>query len=779
MRHTIARDFSMVGCKIGSHQGRAGRYRAQVSIDAYSARFDGRFMLAVSGQGASSIPTTVDAVINLGKAALTGILNLRGARLHGTPVALDAGGLQANGFYISKGFKAEGAVYAHLISIHNIFSAEGGTVRATLPSAARRSRHAIALCLRYAHINGLLQLGAGFRAEGVVDLKDARINGNIELTGGTFENREGVALLAQNLRVTGDVLCSNPPNVDAKPYARKRSQDGSLLDTTRFCGEVGFANAQIDGEVDLARCLFQRPLLKTVPASSAIALSFYRAKIGRRLRLGRGFRATGIVALEEASIGGSLDLQAGWFINPGGIALAANRIHLGGDVVMPRKWTPKDLHSEVGSQDSRACTHPENWKEYDTPYELACQLLGDVRLDLRISSDEALGVYDARAALADLISTFARRHSDDKVNAYERQDLPDTWRDHDAWRSCTDWKRHIEERFMAIGLVSFKASYIEGDVDSSGGLFFSRPFDLTSTTLRAVEEAVAQRASHELANWNAIDLSHATIGRALYLTRWVPRGPTTASAPSDALRPSRSRITESDIFPIAVSGTVDLTATTVGQLHLSISLFNLPRDRDTRILKPVTTALLVDGLTYLSIVERPEDLAECRWFLSGYKGASIQPYEQLAAALRRQGNAYHARLALLSRRSKRWRSRMAELLLLNIVRLTFPWGRSAVGLALLIAAGTWMTFTMLEGGTIIDPAHAAHCSASGRPDCSSVSLWTALRYTVGYSVPLIPAPDPPLQFTGTADLFVITLNIAGLILTSTLIVGIARVFKRE
>lgn len=985
MRHARARDFSLVSCSLGTYQSRAGRYRPRtqnprdrratplkndVSLDAYGARFTGRLVFAAASQSSA----LAEGVVNLAKVVADGFINMRTAQLEGYPVSLDMGGLEARSVFLSRAFQAFGSVYAHACTVHDVFSAEAGKFGTHHDLEGPEADYAdddlppqrIALNLRYADIGGLLQLTEGFQAHGTVDLKEARVRGPLDLWGAKFYMPRGVALLGHNLRVEGDLVCTRPPNLGMSWYDHK-----PVSDAATFHGEVTFANAQIGGEVDFARALVQAPP-HSADRAAPIALSFYRARVGGRMRLGRGFRADGLVALEEARIDGSLDLQGGWFLNPRGLAIAANRIDVAGDVLVARKWTHGDLYSRVGEQDS-APVHPEDWPHFPpkaqegdilaawttldgfldpagSPLSLLLRRFAEAYLHPQRYEDPPL-LYTAGSSAADLTCLQQRieerkgaraflegrpepedalpEHATPERSTPERDKrrhlaallwlfLKEHGIENDGWpqdpvdplRTTTRgnasggtvpdsmtperqvgaaWVlplkvlRLLERRFLALGMVSFKAATIHGDLDLSGGLYMAAeplppkanhaPRGVYPTGPVAwdhLENAIASRSRKQLSKWIALDLSHATVRHALYLTRWVPSSPATSTplprqekespqAATDSNEPNgdkpQNRVHKSDVYPIVVSGLIDLTASTAGQVHLDPAMFERAAIAEER-----TSTLLLEGFIYDAIFDEVSDLARCDWFYRG-KGSTAQPNEQLAAALRRQGHHDESRRALLSNRSTATAARQAERLLLTAVSKLFPWQRSAFWLFVAFIVGSYMGMLALMTGRIdreepsppprtVVMEHSATMPGGGLPEQTSTALALdtsrtatpsvqgtdvpapsadvsasppeeqtvgdtsatravdsvpdrtsaaspeseprilagpryvavhfvlGMRYAAGALLPVLAVPSGWTEIGGWANLMSFALSLIGLVLVSTLVVGVAGVFRK-
>lgn len=153
--------------------------------------------------------------------------------------------------------------------------------------------------------DGLKVEGALFlrrtRASGEVRLLGAKIGGDLDCSGGSFENPRGKALSADRLTTGGDVFLSNG---------------------FRAMGEVCLLGAKIGGTLDCGRGRLETP--------EGVALTADRLTTGGGVFLRDGFRAAGEVRLLGARIGGDLACTGGSFENPEGVALNADRADVQG-----------------------------------------------------------------------------------------------------------------------------------------------------------------------------------------------------------------------------------------------------------------------------------------------------------------------------------------------------------------------------------------------------------------------------------------------------------------
>ncbi len=155
-------------------------------------------------------------------------------------------------------------------------------------------------------------LDAGFSAKGEVRLFNATIGGNLECTGGTFENPEGDALSADHLDCKGDVFLN--AGFSAK-------------------GAVRLPSATIAGDLECTGGTFENP------EGYALAADGLECKGAVFLR--HGFSAKGEVRLLGAAIARTLECIGGTFENPEGDALSADRLDCKGSVFLTDGFSAK------------------------------------------------------------------------------------------------------------------------------------------------------------------------------------------------------------------------------------------------------------------------------------------------------------------------------------------------------------------------------------------------------------------------------------------------------
>jgi len=162
-----------------------------------------------------------------------------------------------------------------------------------------------ALIAQSIKVAGEVFLDQGFNALGEVSFLGADINGQLNCMGGRFQNRKGNALNAQNVKVATDVVLRNGFNAE---------------------GAVWLVGADIKGQLDCSGGSFQN--------KEGYALNAECIKVAANVFLDDGFNAEGKVNLFGAEVGGQLDCAGGLFQNRESVALIAQNIKVGADVVL-------------------------------------------------------------------------------------------------------------------------------------------------------------------------------------------------------------------------------------------------------------------------------------------------------------------------------------------------------------------------------------------------------------------------------------------------------------
>ncbi len=155
-------------------------------------------------------------------------------------------------------------------------------------------------------VNGYMSFRAG-NAEGEVRLAGAYIRGDFNCSKAIFNNPGGIALLADGIKVSGDVF---------------------VCDEFKAEGEVRLVGADIGKNLECGSGTFKN--------SRGIALLADGIKVSGDVSLRAGFNAEGEVRLIRADIGRNFKCDTGTFNNVGRDALSADGIKVVGDVLLIR-----------------------------------------------------------------------------------------------------------------------------------------------------------------------------------------------------------------------------------------------------------------------------------------------------------------------------------------------------------------------------------------------------------------------------------------------------------
>ena len=168
------------------------------------------------------------------------------------------------------------------------------------------------------YLGGFTATGAG--DHGAVNLRGARIDGNLECDGAVLRNDSGPAMHADNLYLSQDML------LNGGFTAIGSGEDGAVrLSGARIGGNLGCYGAMLRNE-------------------SGPGLRAFRLQVDGDMYLTGGFTATGsrdrgAVRLTSARIGGSLDCSGAELRNDSGPALLAYGMQVGQDIYLTRKFT--------------------------------------------------------------------------------------------------------------------------------------------------------------------------------------------------------------------------------------------------------------------------------------------------------------------------------------------------------------------------------------------------------------------------------------------------------
>jgi hypothetical protein len=484
-------------------------------------------------------------------------------------------------------------------------------------------------------IGGGMFCRQGFRAEGELRLPGAHIDGPLDLSQAQLTNPNGCALCADTIQVVGDMV----------------------LDRVRAEGELRLPDARSSGQLSLVGA----QLINT----DGCALTVDGGEIESSVFCADGFNAEGELRLVGTHIGGQLNLNGAHLTNPQGYALTADRIRVDRSVVCLDGFSAEGelrlMGGHIGGQLNLS----------------GAQLTNPRRIALA-----ADGVHIA----GDMF--------------------------------CRDG-------FRAEGELRLPGAYIGGQLDFSGAqLTNPEDYALNAPRARVGEDVFCRDGFH---SEGELYLLGAHIGGLLGLDG-ILNNPAGNALRADAAQidgglicSERAKV-EGEVRllgahiggQLSLSGAqlsnpgglaLDLEQATVSHLMLSsatklIGTVNLTDARVTRLDDSWPYAPYrgrIGGLTYESLTPLPGDMSlRLDWLSKAEGGHAPQPYEQLAAVLRRAGRDDDAReVAIAKERNRRSELKFAgrawNWFLAVTVRYGYqPW-RGALWLGLLALIG-WPVF---------------------------------------------------------------------------------------
>jgi len=171
-------------------------------------------------------------------------------------------------------------------------------------------------------------------AQDQVRLSGAAIGGQLDCTGGSFQNKKGNALIAQHITVAADVFLSADDS------------DGKRIKEFKAVGAVNLSGAKVGGQLNCKGGSFQN--------EGGYALIAQNIKVASDVILYDGFKAVGAVWLSGAEVGGQITCTDGSFHNKKGIALNAQSIKVTGDVFLRGEFEGESAvwlsSAEIGGQ---------------------------------------------------------------------------------------------------------------------------------------------------------------------------------------------------------------------------------------------------------------------------------------------------------------------------------------------------------------------------------------------------------------------------------------------
>ena len=215
-------------------------------------------------------------------------------------------GIQIKGARIDEKFELVSAKFTFLLCFELCkFTAEIDFRNAQMSALYMLGTHTVRVSAHTLQVDLHVYLQNGFIAEDEVDLRGARVGGDLVCTNAQFLNKDGTALSADGIKVSGGIF---------------------LSDEFKAEGKVRLLAATVAGDFTCTQCQFIN--------KGGTALSLDKLTVGGCAYLSYGFEAEGEVRLLGATIGGDLSCTGGKFLNEGEIALSADGLKVGGRVYL-------------------------------------------------------------------------------------------------------------------------------------------------------------------------------------------------------------------------------------------------------------------------------------------------------------------------------------------------------------------------------------------------------------------------------------------------------------
>ena len=459
----------------------------------------------------------------------------------------------------------------------------------------------------------------GFRTTGEVRLNGAQV-GELDCSGGLFENPSGVALHADSLNARGSALLRNG---------------------FRANGEVRLGGAKVAGNVSFWGATLRSPSRVSLDASGLVC----SGNVGLRGH----FKAHGEVRLLGTEIKGILNCEAGEFINEGGAALSCDRLVAQGGVFLRDGFSAKGEVRLIASQVGALYCHTGLFSNPGRIALLANNMVcrGDALLrrgasedpdktfralgEIRFYGASVEGLVDFTGAVLDNPSGFTL--AADRLRA--KQGLL------------------LSGDFVSHGQVRLLHSQL-GLLNCSGGTFTNPSGTALDANAAVVKGPVFLR--HGFTADGQVRMLEAVIEGQLDCSRAIFRNPGGTAFLGTSMKVGEAFLWRQ--MEAEPQGIINLRFASVGPLI------------DDRQSWQSAQSLVLEGFTYrrLAGVRRPNDgPLLVRWFKRDSPAAQRlewlslqptfvpQPYEQLARTYREAGRERDARTVAIAKQSARRR----------------------------------------------------------------------------------------------------------------------------
>jgi adhesin HecA-like repeat protein len=193
--------------------------------------------------------------------------------------------------------------------------------------------HLPGLTAKQLETRGNLELDHGFTASSGVDLRGARIGGDVVIAGATIRGEVVLhgACVGGSVRFDGTTV-TNPGGIALDMIGLTAEQSLFCMDGFTAHGEVVLVGAHVRGDLILTGANLVNPGGRTLVATRAsVAGGMF---CGSHLNNPAGFTTQGEVRLVDAHVGGFLSFAGARLDNPGGAAITAYRLTVDQDLFL-------------------------------------------------------------------------------------------------------------------------------------------------------------------------------------------------------------------------------------------------------------------------------------------------------------------------------------------------------------------------------------------------------------------------------------------------------------
>ncbi len=578
-----------------------------------------------------------------------------------------------------------------------------------------------------------VNLGNGFCAQGEVRLPGAIINGNLECEGGAFMNPDEVALSADAIKIEQNLFASRGFHAE---------------------GELRLSGASIGGQVDFSGA--------EVVSKKSNAISGEDMAVGGSMFLSDGFKSQGVVSLNGASIGRTLECNNAQLINPKGSALAADRINVRACIHMYSGFKAEGevcfRGARIGGNlncDEAIMINPQG-RALDGG---GMMVQGYVSLSSGFRAEGEVHLASARiCGYLDCCSGHFSDHSEEPRALF-------------ADALDVGGGVFLSSGFNAEGGVRLLGAKIGGNLECDGGQFTNSGCALDAEAAK-VDGYVFLRDGFKASG--EVSLVVARIGHSLECTNAQFIGD---DEQGTALKATDLEVKNNALLSkgFKARGKIDLAGATIGGsfvwkdvdspsgLTLDLRGARLGTLLDDPASWPEQNKLFLHGLVYTEIDDTAPTDAKTRieWLrLQPTDLFRPQPYEQLAAVLRKQGQSASAKKVLIAKAKDR--ARLTQLTWAEKCWYSFfgkfigygyrPWRAFWIGLIVILIG--WVVFGYANSSDIMSPTQEGayshgNANASKQTIDQNYPKFDPLWYSVDMFVPVVTfyqasywQPDP-------------------------------------